>query len=141
LLGLADDAADKLEETLFLLTLLRPEGIAGDSIAALQDLGGLLVQGSQEYLKAVENARLIHRSSPRDQVGDFLGAVDRTMTMEYHTDDAHRRARAGVLNFSGDFKQLHLFSAIADSLEEAADVLLRSVLTLRDYVLGEVITH
>jgi hypothetical protein len=65
--------------------------------------------------------------------------VDRTLTVEHQTDDAHRRAQAGVLTFTGDFKQWHLASAIADRLEEAADVLLRSALVLRDYILGEVL--
>ena len=50
------------------------------------------------------------------------------MTIEHQTDEAHRRAQAGILTFSGDFKQLHLLIAIADNLEEAADALMRSVL-------------
>jgi hypothetical protein len=57
------------------------------------------------------------------------------------TDDAHRRAQASILTFAGDFKMLHLFTEIADDLEEGADVLMRSVLTLRDCVLGEVLTR
>ena len=97
------------------------------------------MQGAQEYLKAVENARGLHRGSPREQVADFLEAVDRTMTVEHQTDEAHRRAQAGMLSFAGDFKQWHLVNSIADTLEEAADALLRSALVLRDYILGEVL--
>jgi hypothetical protein len=57
------------------------------------------------------------------------------------TDDAHRRPQASILTFAGDFKMPHLFTEIADDLEEGADVLMRSVLTLRDCVLGEVLTR
>jgi uncharacterized protein Yka (UPF0111/DUF47 family) len=141
LLAIADDAADELEEVLFLLTLLPGGDAAAPSFLPLHELAGLVVQGAQEYLKAVENARHLQRGSPRLEVKDFLEAVDRTITIEHHTDDAHRRAQASILTFAGDFKLLHLFTEIAENLEEAADVLMRSVLTLRDYVLGEVLTR
>ena len=134
----ADDVADGLEEAIYRVSLLLSEATAEPS-APLHDLAGLVVQGAQEYLKAVENARCLHRGSPREQVDDFLEAVDRTMTVEHQTDDAHRRAQAGVLNFTGDFKQWHLVNGIADKLEEAADALMRSALVLRDYILGEVL--
>jgi uncharacterized protein Yka (UPF0111/DUF47 family) len=141
LLGIADDAADALEEATFLLSLLPDGDSAAASFHPLHELAGLLVQGAQEYLKAAENARQLQRGSPRQQVQDFLEAVDRTLTIEHQTDDAQRRAQAGILTFAGDFKMLHLFTEIADDLEEAADALMRSVLTLRDYVLGEVLTR
>lgn len=138
LLVTADDIADDLEEAVYCLSLLLTSGVAG-SPAALQELAGLALQGAQEYLKAVENARRLHRSSPREQVADFLEAVDRTMTAEHQSDDAHRRAQADVLHFPGDFRQWHLVNGIADKLEETADALMRSVLVLRDFILGEVL--
>jgi uncharacterized protein Yka (UPF0111/DUF47 family) len=134
----ADDAADGLEETLFWMSLL-PSAVVAETSGALNDLASLVLQGAQEYLKAVENARRLHRASPREQVADFLEAVDRILTVEHQTDDAHRRAQARVLEFAGDFKQWHLVHSITDRLEEAADALLRSALGLRDYILGEVL--
>lgn len=141
LLQVADDVADQLEEAVFLLTLLADVDAADHLFVSLQDLAALVVQGAQEYLKAVENARQTHRGSARQQVEDFLEAVDRTITNEHQTDEAHRRAQACIPTFSGDFKQLHLLIAIADHLEQAADALMRSVLALRDYILGRVITR
>ena len=141
LLGIADDAADELEEAVMLLALVPTDEKAAPSFAPLHDLAGLLVQGAQEYLKAVENARCVQRGSSRQQIDDFLQAVDRVITVEHQTDDVHRLAQGSILTFAGDFKQLHLFTAIALNLEEAADALLRSVLTLRDYVMGEVLTR
>ena len=87
----------------------------------------------------MENARQLHRGSPREQVADFLEAVDRTITIEHQTDDAHRRSQAAILSFSGDFKQWHLFTEVADKLEGAADALMRSALVLRDDIFGEVL--
>jgi uncharacterized protein Yka (UPF0111/DUF47 family) len=141
LLVIADDAADELEEAIFLLTVLPGNDAAAPSFFPLYDLASLVLQGAQEYYKAVENARQLQRGSARLQVQDFLEAVDRTITIEHDADEAHRRAQASILTFPGDFKMLHLFTAIADDLEKAADVLMRSVLTLRDYVLGEVLTR
>jgi uncharacterized protein Yka (UPF0111/DUF47 family) len=138
LLVTADDAADGLEETLFWMSLL-PDAVAAGMSNLLNDLASLVLQGAQEYLKAVENARRLHRGSPREQVADFLEAVDRILTVEHETDNEHRRAQARILDFSGDFKQWHLVNSIADKLEEAADAFLRSALVLRDYILGEVL--
>jgi len=134
----ADDVADGLEETLFWMSLL-PATVAAGISGLLNDLASLVLQGAQEYLKAVENARRLHRGSPREHVADFLEAVDRTLTVEHETDNAHRRVQASVLDFAGDFKQWHLVNSIADKLEEAADALLRSALGLRDYILSEVL--
>ena len=124
-----------------LLALVPSDEKATPSFVPLHDLASLLVEGAQEYLKAVEDARVVQRGSSRQQIDDFLKAVDRIITVEHQTDDAHRRAQASILTFAGDFKQLHLFTAIALNLEEAADALLRSALTLRDYVMGEVLTR
>jgi uncharacterized protein Yka (UPF0111/DUF47 family) len=137
LLITADDIADELEEAIYRISLLATA--PADSLVPLQDLAELAVKGAQEYLKSVENARHLHRGSSREQVADFLEAVDRTVTVEHQTDEAHRCAQAGVLQFRGGFQQWHLVNGAADKLEEAADALLRSVLVLRDYILGEVL--
>jgi CHAD domain-containing protein/uncharacterized protein Yka (UPF0111/DUF47 family) len=138
LLVTADDIADGVEEAIYRMSLLLAAGGPG-SPAVLQDLASLVVQGAQEYLKAVENARRLHRGSPREQVDDFLRAVDRALTVEHESDDAHRRVQAAVLSFAGDFKQWHLLHRVADKLEESADAVMRSALMLRDYVLGDVL--
>lgn len=138
LLVAADDVADGLEETVFWISLL-PDVVTAGMAGPLSDLAGLALQGAQEYLKVVENARYLHHGSPREEVADFLEAVDRVLTVEHQTDNAQRRAQAGILHFPGDFKQWHLVDTIAGRLEGAADALLRSALVLRDYILREVL--
>ena len=138
LLRTSDDVADALEETAFLLTLAPIEGITGELSEPLQELSELVVQGSREYLKAVENAQHVQRGSSREEMQDFLQAVDRLMTIEHETDDVHRKVKAAMAKEAKDFKQLHLFSETAKNIEEAADALMKAGLILRDYVLGEV---
>jgi CHAD domain-containing protein/uncharacterized protein Yka (UPF0111/DUF47 family) len=149
LLAAADDIADGLEEAIYRTSLLAPtapqpmagagEERAGGWPGPLHDLPGLVLQGAQEYLKAVEGARTLHRGSPREVVADFLEAVDRIVTVEHQTDEAHRRTQAAVLGYRGDFRQWHLTGGIADKFEEAADALKHSALMLRDYILGKVL--
>ena len=149
ILRVADDAADDLEEGIFLLTLWARQAatvpgrsaVSPESRQVLCEVAGLIVDTAREYLKVVENARQIHRGSPREEMADFLQAVDRTISLEHLTDDAHRRAKACILTSDGDFKQLHLFTEVADNLESASDSMMRAALMLRDYVLGEVITR
>jgi len=138
LLVTADDSADGLEEAIYWMSLLVDE-VHADSGAPLQSLAGLLAQAAQEYLKAVENARCLHRGSSREQVADFLEAVDRIITLEHQSDDAHRSVQAGVLTFAGNFKQWHVVTGLTDRLEESTDALMRSVLLLRDYIFSEVL--
>ncbi|HWB14651.1 MAG TPA: hypothetical protein VG826_35840 [Pirellulales bacterium] len=141
LVRVADDAVDKLEEAVFLIDLLPTHATANGSTTSLEELSEVLVEGAKEYVKVVENARYVHRGSARERVEDFLEAVDHTLLAEHRADDAHRRAISGVVDFAGDFKELHLFTAIADNLEQAADVIARAALALRDYVLGEAMTR
>ncbi|MBP1775491.1 MAG: hypothetical protein H6Q86_1497 [candidate division NC10 bacterium] len=139
LLSTADDAADGLEDAIFRLSLLRSDPMSEDALAPLRDLAALLVAGAQEYLKAVENARELHRGSPRDQVADFLEAVDRTVTIEHQADNVHRQVQSAVLGFPGDYKQWYLFTGVADQLEGSSDALMRAALLLRDDVLGDLL--
>jgi uncharacterized protein Yka (UPF0111/DUF47 family) len=141
LLTVADDVADQLEDAIFLRSLLATSGATADSLICLQDLAALVVPGAQEYLKAVASARVLQHSSPHEAVQDFLEAIDRTIVVEHQTDDAHRRARASILTFRGDFRQWQLIIDLADHLEEAADALMHSALVLRNYILEEVLTR
>jgi uncharacterized protein Yka (UPF0111/DUF47 family) len=141
LLEIADDVADNLEEAIFLLGLLPAEAVAGDLFARVQDLSELVLQGSREYLKSVETARLLERHSPREEMQDFLESVDRISDLEHQCDEAHRRAKAGILTFPGDLRQGSFLIEVADLLEDAADALAHSAMTLRDFILGDVMTR
>jgi len=136
----ADNVADGLEEAAFFLTLAPPRTGAGAFEGRLQSLASLLVTGSREWVKCLEAAAHVRRGGAREDLQDFLEAVERVVTVEHQTDDAQREVTASLFTDAVDWRQLNLVMLIAQSLEQAADSLARCALTLRDHVLGEVMT-
>ena len=92
-----------------------------------------------EYLKAVEDAKTIHRWSPREDVGDFLEAVDNVMSLEHDADDASRDVKKILTASAIDFKQLQTVSELSKDIEQSTDALMKSAITMKDYVLKEVV--
>jgi uncharacterized protein Yka (UPF0111/DUF47 family) len=136
LLTSSDDVADHLEEAAFLLTL--PLGVVVPaSAAALRALSEQVVRGAEEHLKALECAREMQQGRLREDLDDFLAAVDEVVQAEHAADEATRRAKVVILTESPDFRQLFLLSDVARRLEDAADQLMHIALTLRVQVLGE----
>ncbi len=136
LLEKADDAADELESVEFLLSL---DTLQGKPLNELQILAELLAEASQEWIKALGHATQIGRDASRSETEDFLTAIDRIAALEHQADDAERALAATAVQHAGDFRQLHLFTAIGGKLEEASDALKRASLILRDHVLEDVL--
>ncbi|MBI4189083.1 MAG: DUF47 family protein [Betaproteobacteria bacterium] len=136
----ADDIADELEEAAFHLTLLPAGPLHAPLYGTMQPLGSLLVQGAQEYLKALETARDVRRGGAREDMQDFLESVHRIVSIEHRTDEAERSVETSMVADAGDFKQLYLFCEAAKNLERAADGLMHNGLMMRDYVLQQVMS-
>ena len=132
----ADDVADDLEDAAFFLDLGE---LQGQPLEGLQTLADLLAEASQEWIKALGHATRIGLSAGRAEAEDFLTAIDRVVALEHQVDDAERALAASAVRHAKDFRQLHLFTAIGDKFEAAADALKRVSLTLRDLVLEDVI--
>ncbi len=137
LLEEADDAADGLEEAAFLLTLMPARDPASTLVEPLQRLGALLLDGAQDYVKCLEGAAHVRRAGAREDLDDFLRAVDRLVAVEHAADDAARAVTAALVRNAADFRELHLGTEIARTLEEASDALSRSGLMMREYVIEE----
>jgi uncharacterized protein Yka (UPF0111/DUF47 family) len=138
LLEAADDITDELEEAAFHLTLLRPESMAEEIRLPLAALAGLLVEGTQEYLKAIENVRGIHRSGSPDDMRDFLESIHRIMAIEQQSDTTERAVRKALVGAAEDYRQAFVIAESAKKLESAADALMHTGMLLRDQVLGRV---
>ena len=136
LLEKADDAADELEAAHFLLVL---GALQGKPLETLQMLADLLVEASQEWIKALGHATQIGRAASDAETEDFLRAIDRIAALEHQADDAERALAAATVQHAPDFRQLHLFTAIGGKLEAAADALKHASFILREYVLEDVI--
>jgi uncharacterized protein Yka (UPF0111/DUF47 family) len=132
----ADDAANELEAAGFLLGL---DKLQGQPLEALQILADLLAEASQEWIKALGHATQIGRAASHAETEDFLKAIDRISVIEHQADDAERSLAAAAVQHARDFRQLHLFAAIGDKLEAAADALRDASFILREHVLEDVI--
>jgi uncharacterized protein Yka (UPF0111/DUF47 family) len=138
LLEAADDVADSLEEAAFNFTLFPPRTAPEDAHGRLRALADLLVDGAQEYLKALTTARYVRRGGDRDDMRDFLEAVHRITTVEHESDQAQRSIKAALLGAQSDARGLFVVAEVARNLEEAADALMHSGMVLREHVMGTV---
>ncbi len=136
LLQTADDAADELEDAVSLIGL---DVLQGKPLEALQILADLLAEAAQEWIKALAHASRIGGAGSDAEMEDFLTAIDRLGALEHQADDAQRALEASAVQHARDFRQLHLFSAIGQRLEEAADALKHASLILHEHVLGQVV--
>jgi uncharacterized protein Yka (UPF0111/DUF47 family) len=139
LLEVADDIIDELEEAAFQLTLLKPESMAEEIRLPLATLARLLVEGAQEYLKAIENTRGIHRSGSPDDMRDFLASIHRIVAIEQQSDTAERAVRKALVDALEDYRQAFVIAEVAKKMESAADALMHTGMILRDQILGKVI--
>jgi uncharacterized protein Yka (UPF0111/DUF47 family) len=139
LLRTADDAADELEEAAFLLPLLTARPPADPVLKPLQALAVLLLETAREWVKALAHAAHVHDPGSAEAIDDLLTALDRVLALEHQVDDAERLLAEAALRHAADFRDLHIYTALGDRLEEAADALKRSSRLLRDEVLGDVL--
>jgi uncharacterized protein Yka (UPF0111/DUF47 family) len=138
LLEAADDVADHLEEACFHFTLLPQEPWQDRVYHPVIGLAGLVVQGTQEYLKALETTRYLHRGAMREDIQDFLEAVHRISAVEQRTDEAQRAVKKAFVHEQIGHTLLYVYTEAVKSLEHSADALMHAGLMLRDHVLTEV---
>ena len=139
LVQIADDAADALEEAAFLGGLLARAGGAKPP-EPLIGLAELLVDAATSYCEMVEAAAQVRRGGPRETMRGFLEAVDRVAIDEHRTDEQERLVTLSLIEGEAAPQLLYLIGGMAAHLEEAADALARAALTLRDHVLGDVMS-
>ncbi len=142
LLETADNAADELEEAASLMDLLVASQPGGEALEELGVLADLLVEAAQEWIKALSHASHVDKSGGigvQDNVRDFLTAIDALDALEHRADDAERALTHCAVQKARDFRQLHTFSKMADSLGEASDALKWAGVMARDHLLGNVL--
>jgi len=137
LLEAADDITDELEEAAFHLTLVPADSLAEEIRMPLATLARLLAEGSQEYLKSIENARGIQRSGSPGDMHDFLESIHRIMAIERQSDTEEREVRKALVVAARDYRQAFVIAECARKLESAADALMHTGMMLRDQILGK----
>ena len=132
----ADDAADELEEAVFLLGLLAEAGVPVIT-APMSSLTGLVVDAAAAWQQALQHAAAAENRSAAEDADNCLMAIDRIGALEHEADDAERALTEAAVRQATDFRQLHLCTALGARLEAAADALKRASMLLRDNLLGE----
>jgi uncharacterized protein Yka (UPF0111/DUF47 family) len=132
----ADDIADDLEEAVFHLSLA-PK-VSGPAMSALGKLVDPVAISARELVKALAASRHAKRGMPREDVDDFLEAVNAARTMEHASDLAEREVKRALGGDSRPLSEMFGVVETARNLEEAADGLLHVSLLLHDHVMSEV---
>jgi uncharacterized protein Yka (UPF0111/DUF47 family) len=136
LLSEGDRAVKVLDEASFTLTLV-PDGIDPSVAALLDELADLASRAAREYVRCLQNARDLSRTTGRSELERFLVAVDRLAMIEGSCDEAERAVRERMFRDGAtDFRQVYVVSELTRQLDRATDSLVHSGLLVRDYVLS-----
>jgi hypothetical protein len=131
----ADRAADAIDETAFLLTLI-PEAIAPKSLSMLGGLADIVVRSVREYARCLEESRGLSAASSRSEIDGFLLTVDRLVDLGREAHAAKRAITERLLHGPAEFHELYVVASITHGFEQAAAALSRCGPIVRDYVLS-----
>ncbi|MEI6292701.1 MAG: hypothetical protein WCP36_03400 [Methanomicrobiales archaeon] len=135
LINVADDALDFLEEASFFTTLVPRSTHSEKMLMDLVRLGEIALKGSQEYLKAVIASQYMHKGYSREEMQDFIRAIDGVISMEREADEALRNAEKVILAETTDYKELRVFFEIARIIESSTNSLMKAAFVLRNNIL------
>jgi len=136
LLSEGDRAVKVLEQAAFTLTLV-PDGVDASVATLLDELADHASQAAREYVRCLEDAKDLACTTARPELERFLVAVDRLAMLENSCDDAERAVRERMFRGTGtDFRSVYVLSELTHQLDRATDLVVRSGLLVRDYVLS-----
>lgn len=135
----SDDAVDELEEAAALLELTQLIDLDAAALDRLRDLARLPLMSAQELVKSVECAASITRADIRDDLDEFMLALERLMAIEHEADDALRGFRRWLIQGDLGERQLMVLRDLGQTLEQATDAHAHAGQSLRAYLMEEVI--
>lgn len=135
----ADDAVDELEEAASVLELLAVIPHRNAPMSDLCRLADIALACSQELVKSIECAGSISRSDVRDDLDDFLQALERLIALEHQADEQVRQIRRRILSDFDDARSIYLLLHLAQALEASTDAYAHAGQALRGYLMEEVI--
>jgi len=135
----SDDAVDELEEAAALTELLLLVAVPPSIIAHLKELADLPLKGAQELVKCIECAASVTRSDVRDDLDEFLSALEMLIAIEHEADAVLRDMRRSLILSDIDQRQLLLVRELSQALETATDAQAHAGQSLRTYLMDEVI--
>jgi uncharacterized protein Yka (UPF0111/DUF47 family) len=141
LIECADDAADALEEAVFILSLIAEDNHHGwnDELrTALRRLADKVLEATQDHVKALAIARTLGEASLAEDQDEFLAACWRVVNAEKLCDVLTREVRRLFVRHVSDAATLSLGTDFATALEASTDALLRTGYAIRGLVFTRV---
>ena len=135
----ADDAVDALEEAAALVDLAVLVAPSATVVAKLKELADLPLRSAQELVKCVECAASVTRSDVRDDLDEFLAALEKLIAIEHAADEKLRELRRWLILENVEQRQIMLLHELAQALEAATDAHVHAGQVLRTYLMDEVI--
>lgn len=131
----ADDALDFLEEASFYVTLIPAVTSSRKINQSLVEMAELAERSAQEFLKALIASQHVYKGYSRDDMQEFLQAIDHILTLERQSDDALRLAQKTILVESRDWKEMQVYSDLARTIEESTNSMMKAAFLLRDDIM------
>jgi len=135
----ADDVADYLEESAFLLSMIAEDhhhGWNGEVRKVMQLLADEVLTAVQDHVKALVIACTFNEQSSGEDHEDFVAALWRVLNAERKCDSLLRDVRRTLAQHISDAATLTLSTEFAVSLERATDALLATGYRLRKLALS-----
>ncbi|MFY7867830.1 phosphate transport regulator [Roseateles sp.] len=140
LLQTTDDAADALEESAFLLSLIADhhhQGWNRELRDCLSQLAQAVLHATQEQVKAVAVARGLNAASEAAEHDEFVAATWQVLRAERQCDELLRSAKRCMAAELSNAAALMLVNDLANQLELASDRLLNAAYALRELVFSK----
>lgn len=131
----ADDALDFLEEASFFVTLIPSVTFSRKINQSLVEMAELAERSAQEFLKALIASQYVYKGYSRDDMQEFLQAIDHVLSLEHQSDEALRLAQKTILVESRDWKEMQVYGDLARTIEESTNSLMKAAFLLRDDIM------
>jgi uncharacterized protein Yka (UPF0111/DUF47 family) len=135
----SDDAIDDLEEAAELLDLTRLTKPSPAAIQKLGELAGLPLLSARELVKCIECAASVTRPDKRDDLDEFMAALEQLTNFEHQADDALRSFRRWLVLENTGQRQTMVLAELSQALETATDAHTHAGQALRAYLMEEVL--
>jgi uncharacterized protein Yka (UPF0111/DUF47 family) len=138
-LEFCDDAVDELEEAAAILDVARLTRPTPATLDQIRNLAELALSSSQEIVKCIASAASVSRSDVRDDLDEFMVALERLVAIEHQADEALRAFRRWLVEENPEARQLFVLWDLTVALETATDANAHAGQELRTYLMDEVI--
>src|SRR4029078_10517281 len=130
----ADVAVAALEETAFLLSLVR-RSLDQKLVSALGGMAHLVAGAVREYVGCLEDGQHLSAASARAEVESFLLTIAHRVEPRPHARAEKRGLMEKLMHTHADFQQLFVVVNLAEKFEASATALARCAPIVRDHVM------